>query len=181
MRCTFSTAPVQAGGLSRYLVVRVGVIAAVVLAATLMVASSSFAAKRHVSSTSRVQLFRGDKACVANPTPPLVVCTYIHSNVPLLLNASVAYVSVPESQDVGTVFERDDSDVVLTTAVLTGGRPSTAHGHCTFYANTGTGICTFGSGTQGLDGFHAAFSIGTNTDGTFSVIGKYWFDDDNQQ
>jgi hypothetical protein len=62
--------------------------------------------------------------------------------------------------------------------VKAGGEPSQAYGHCTFYAHTGTGICTYSRGTNQLAGFHATFSVGTNPDGTtYSVIGKYWFED----
>lgn len=168
----------KGGGLIRRPLLRAGAAASVVLVATLLVASSSLAAGRGVSRAPEVRFFLGSKSCVANPTPPLVVCTLDQSNVPLLLHAKVAYVSVPETLGVGTTFERDDSDVVLTTAVKAHGEPSKAYGHCTFYAHTGTGICTYSGGTNRLAGFHATFSIGTNPDGvTYSVIGKYWFAD----
>lgn len=169
----------RGSGLLRHPLVRVEAVAGVVLVMSLFVASASFAANRNVSNASAVQFFLGAKSCVSNPQPPLVVCNIVQSNVPLLQGATIDYVSVPESAGVGTMFERDDSDVVLTTAVLTRGQPSKAYGHCTFYSHTGTGICTYISGTNNLAGFHAAFAIGTNPDGTFSVIGKYWFDDNN--
>jgi hypothetical protein len=56
-----------------------------------------------------------------------------------------------------------DSEVRLTAA----SRQSTAHGHCTFYFDTGTGLCSYSGGTRNLTGFHATLVIGTNADGSF--------------
>jgi hypothetical protein len=92
--------------------------------------------------------------------------------VPLLKNASIAYLSNPiVFSDPGS--GRFDSDVVLTT---TEQRPGKAYGHCTFYNDTGTGVCTYTHGTGSLAGFSATFAIGTNPDGSNSVIGKYQLD-----
>ena len=60
---------------------------------------------------------------------------------------------------------------MLTTA----DHRSAAHGHCTFYFDTGTGVCIYTGGNHDLAEFHAVFVIGLiPPDGACcSVIGKY--------
>jgi hypothetical protein len=75
---------------------------------------------------------------------------------------------------------RIDSDVVLTTDAATGAKQSTANGHCTFYLDTNTGLCTYQHGTHALAGFRAVWVIGaTTTAHVFSVIGRYSIGDGN--
>jgi hypothetical protein len=134
---------------------------------SMLVASSTVAAK----DGSKNAFFVGQKTCAQHPTPPLFTCVMSASNVPLLQGATVKYVSVP------AIFPnpmRIDSDVVLTTVATANGRQSTAKGHCEFYFSTGTGLCTYQSGTRALAGFRAAWVVGpTTTAHLFSVIGKY--------
>jgi hypothetical protein len=134
---------------------------AIVLSA--LVASSTVAAK----GNSDTAFFIGQKTCMPHTTPPLFTCVMTTSNVPLLQDATVKYVSVP------AIFPnpmRIDSDVILTTAAGT----STANGHCTFYFSTNTGLCTYKNGTHKLAGFRAVWVVGpTGTPHLFTVIGKY--------
>jgi hypothetical protein len=133
---------------------------------SVLVASSTVAAKGGSDSA----FFVGQKTCAPHATPPLFTCVMTASNVPLLQNATVTYVSVP------AIFPnpmRIDSDVVLATAAATGAVQSTASGHCTFYYSTGTGLCTYQHGTHALAGFRAVRIVGPVVPHVFSVIGKY--------
>ena len=159
----------------RFLRRSIGVAAAAAMA-TVLLGSSTLAASG--ARTNGVTFFQGVKTCRGpNPTPPEIVCQITTSNVALLQGATIAYTSVP------AIFGepapgRIDSDVSLTT-VDPDAQASTADGHCTFYFATGTGVCTFNSGTHDLAGFHAVLSIGTVDAhaGTYSTIGKYWVGD----
>ena len=138
---------------------------AVVLSA--LVASSTVAAK----SNSNTAFFVGQKTCTPHATPPLFTCVMSASNVPLLQNATVKYISVPATFP-DPAPGRIDSDVVLTTA----DGASTANGHCTFYMSTHTGLCTYQRGTHALAGFKAVWVVGPLAPfvpGHFTVIGKY--------
>jgi len=143
----------------------IAVFAGAIVVSTL-VASSTVAAK----DGSKNAFFVGQKLCAPHLTPPLFTCV-MSGNVPLLQGATVKYISVP------AIFPdpmRIDSDVVLTTAATAAGKKSTARGHCEFYYSTGTGLCTYQSGTHALAGFRAAWVVGpTTTAHVFSVIGKY--------
>jgi len=134
---------------------------------SMLVASSTVAAKDGPKNA----FFIGQKTCAPHLTPPLFTCVMTGSNVPLLQGAAVKYISVP------AIFPgpmRIDSDVVLTTAAAAGAKQSTARGHCEFYFSTGTGLCTYQSGTHALAGFRAVWVVGpTTTAHVFSVIGKY--------
>ena len=138
---------------------------AVVLSA--IVASSTVAAK----DNSKTAFFVGQKTCTPHATPPFFTCVMSASNVPLLQNATVKYISVPATFP-DPAPGRIDSDVVLTTADAA----STANGHCTFYMSTRTGLCTYQKGTHALRGFNAVWVVGPLAPfvpGHFSVIGKY--------
>jgi hypothetical protein len=135
---------------------------------SVLVASSTVAA----NETSQTSFFVGGKACHPNPTPPLFSCVMSSPNILLFQNATVKYVSVPASFPAPAPGGRLDSDVVLTTA----DGVSTAHGHCTFYNSTKTGLCTYTRGTHALAGFHAVWIVGPQMPfvaGHFTVIGKY--------
>jgi hypothetical protein len=137
---------------------------AVVLSA--LVASSTVAAKGNSN-----KFFVGQKTCTPHATPPLFTCVMSASNVPLLQDATVKYISVPATFP-DPAPGRIDSDVVLTTADAV----STANGHCTFYMSTHTGLCTYQKGTHALSGFKAVCVVGPLAPfvpGHFSVIGKY--------
>jgi hypothetical protein len=168
----------KGSGMFRHLLLRLGGAAGVVLGVVLVVAflvtSPTVAADRGSHSADAVHFFQGVKTCHQNSAVPFVVCVITTSNVALLQNASIAYVSDP------VVFSepspgRVDSDVVLTTTEPT---PSEAYGHCTLYFATGDGVCIFAHGTRSLAGFNATFVIGTISATDFSVIGKYSFADD---
>jgi hypothetical protein len=135
---------------------------------SVLVASSTVAAK----DSSQTAFFVGQKTCHPNPTPPLFSCVMTMSNVPLLLNATVNYISVPAVFPEPAPGGRIDSGVVLTTADAT----SKATGHCTFYMSTKTGLCTYERGTHALAGFRAVWIVGPLMPfvaGKFSVIGRY--------
>jgi hypothetical protein len=154
--------------------------AAVAAAITLPMASSTLATVNGSSREAGVAFLQGVKTCSApSTTPPQIVCRMTTSNVALLQGASVAYTSVPAIL-ADPAPGRIDSDILLTTAAGTG--QSSANGHCTFYFSTGTGVCTYRSGTRDLAGFHAVLVIGTidPNAGTYSFIGKYWFGGDDQ-
>ena len=141
-------------------------VAGVAIAVTLLVSVSALAASGRSATKDSPQFFQGVKTCSPTANPPLCVITT--SNLALLQGASVLYFSVPP------IFAdpapgRIDSDVLLTTA----DHQSTAYGHCTFYFSTGTGLCTYDRGTHKLAGFRAVLVIGTLSDTTYSVIGKY--------
>ena len=143
---------------------------AVVLVVSIIAGESAVSAGGPLSSSNSA-FVQAVKTCSLNQTVPQVVCQVTTSSVPLLQGATIAYVSDP------AIFSspapgRIDSDVDLTLAVAKGN--GAAEGHCTFYFATGTGICHFSSGTGELAGFHAELSIGTVSQGTYSVIGKYW-------
>jgi hypothetical protein len=163
-------------GLFRHHLLRLVAAASVVLVVTILVVSSVLAARSGSNSADEVHFFQGDKTCHQNSSPPYIVCVITTSDVALLQGASVAYTSNPPTIS-DPAFGRIESDVVLTTTEAT---PSTAYGHCTFYFATGTGLCTYTHGTKSLAGFHATLVIGTNSDGTYSVIGKYGFGDNSQ-
>src|ERR1700731_994132 len=111
---------------------------AVVLSA--LVASSTVAAKGNSNT-----FFVGEKTCTPHATPPLFTCVMSASNVPLLQDATVKYISVPATFP-DPAPGRIKSDVVLTTA----DGASTANGHCTFYMSTHTGLCIYQKGTHAL-------------------------------
>jgi hypothetical protein len=148
----------------------------VAAATTLLMASATFATTNGSSRQTGVAFFQGVKTCAPPSATP--VCWITTSNVALLQGATVTYISVPAIL-ADPAPGRVDSDIVLTTAASTG--KSSAKGHCTFYFVTGTGICTYRSGTHDLAGFHATLAIGTidPNAGVYSVIGKYWFSGDN--
>ena len=145
-------------------------IAGFAVAATLLVASSGFAAGVRSTSGPSAQFFEGTKSCSDPFAAPPHFCVMSNPNGAFLQSARVDYISEPlvfSSPGSGRV----DSDVVLTTV---GSPQSNAYGHCTFYFDTGNGVCRYTSGTRNLAGFHATFVIGINPDGSCcSVIGKY--------
>ena len=143
-----------------------------VAAATTLLMASATSATNASSRDAGVAFFQGVKTC--EPPSATPVCRVTTSNVALLQGASITYISVPAILG-DPAPGRVDSDVLLTTAAST--RQSSAKGHCTFYFSTGTGVCTYRSGTHDLAGFRALFAIGTidPNAGTYSVIGKYWF------
>jgi hypothetical protein len=134
-----------------------------VVVLSMFVASSTVAANGGSASA----FFIGQKTCAQHATSPFFTCVVSASNLPVLQNATVAYISDP------AIFndtpKRIDSDVVLTTADGT----SMANGHCTFYFSTGTGLCTYQHGTHALAGFRAVFVVGPVVPHVFSVIGRY--------
>jgi len=163
---------------------RVFAFAGVVALLTMLIASSTLAANGRSDRGEGVRFFEGQKTC-ANSAPGIPHCVMTMSNVPLLAGADIAYISRPAI--VGEPAPgRIESDILLTTAATAGTRQSTAHGHCTFYFSTRTGLCIYSGGTRQLAGFHAQLLIGPTAipfTNVFSVIGKYWFrgDNDNEQ
>lgn len=157
--------------------VRLMAVAGVGVLVTVLATSSSLAANVRTGSEVGMRFFEGTKACSDPTGPPPHFCVMTNSNGAFLQGARVDYISEPlvfSSPGSGRV----DSTVVLTTAPTSGIKPSTANGHCTFYFDTGTGVCTYAGGTRKLSGFQAVFVIGLNPDGSCcSVIGKYRLDD----
>lgn len=158
--------------------VRFTAVASAAVVVTVLVASSALATSGRSNAEDGVHFLQASKTCTFPTTTPLIVCV-MTGDVPLLEGASVAYISnspffaEPAAPDGSANGGRIDSDVRLSTA----SPHSTAKGHCTFYNFTGTGLCTYSSGTGKLAGFHAVFVIGTidATNSIYSVIGKYWF------
>lgn len=64
---------------------------------------------------------------------------------------------------------RPGPEVVLVTPY-----GATATGRCT-HGRTGSGMCTFASGTGLLAGFHAILKVTTSPDGVVNWEGTYYF------
>lgn len=158
---------------------RVFALAGVVAVLTMLIASSTLAANGRSDRGEGVRFFEGQKTCMASAGIPHCVIT--KSNLALLAGADVAYISRPPILG-EPAPGRIESDILLTTAATAGSGQSTANGHCTFYFSTSTGLCVYSGGTRELAGFRAQLIIGPTAvaPDVYSVIGKYWFGDNER-